>query len=247
MTHKTKGIVLRTIKYGETSLVVSIFTELFGVNTYMVNGVRSSKKAGARAVLYQPGAILEMEVYHNELKSMQRIKESGWAFLYKNILSDVVKNTIALYIVELLIRSLKQPEQNTDLFIFCEDALIQLDGANKNIAANFPLYFALHLSHFLGFRISNETGNYKDNVYIDLIEGNFVNAQPIHPHFLEGENAVITSELLRIMQLHELEQIKLNGSRRRELLGRYQEYYSLHIPDFGKMKTLSVLHELLAL
>ena len=57
MTHKTRGIVLRSIKYGETSLVVTVFTELFGIQTYMVNGVRSSKSA--RSVFFQPAAILD--------------------------------------------------------------------------------------------------------------------------------------------------------------------------------------------
>ena len=88
MTHKTKGIVLRAIKYGETSLVVTIFTELFGVQTYMVNGVRTSKKNTAKANYFQPAAILDMVVYHSENKSMQRIKEFSWAFLFDTLLTD---------------------------------------------------------------------------------------------------------------------------------------------------------------
>ena len=67
MTHKTKGIVLRLTKYGETSVIVAIFTELFGIQTYMVNGVRSTKKSSSKANLFQPGAILDLIVYHNEL------------------------------------------------------------------------------------------------------------------------------------------------------------------------------------
>lgn len=248
MTHKTKGIVLKIIKYGETSLVVTIFTELFGVQTYMVNGVRTSKKTGAKAGLYQPAAILEMEVYHNELKGMQRIKESNWAMIYQNILSDVIKNSIALYMVELMYKSLKQPEQNAALFYFCEDVFTRLDTARNNIAANIPLYFALHLPFFFGFKISEPLSCKlaKEHFYLDLIEGNFMHEQPVHPHFLEGENAMATSELLKVMQLGELDVIKLNGEKRRELLLRYQEYYALHIQDFGKMKTLSVLHEILS-
>ena len=95
MTHKTKGIVLRTVKYGETSLVVTMYTELFGVQTYMLNAVRTTKRSGNKAAMFQPAAILEMEVYHNDQKNMQRIKEYNWAFLYQHILSDVVKNSIA--------------------------------------------------------------------------------------------------------------------------------------------------------
>jgi DNA repair protein RecO (recombination protein O) len=248
MTHKTRGIVLRAVKYGETSLVVTLFTELFGVQSYMVNGVRTAKSGGAKAVLYQPAAILEMEVYHNELKTIHRIKESTWAFLYNHVLSDVIKNSIALYMVELLYKTLKQPEQNADLFYFCEDALTQLDAADGNIAANFPLYFALHLSHFFGFKISNAATARldKENFYLDLIEGNFVAEQPTHPHFMQGENAMITSEILKIMQLHELEQLKLNSAKRRELLLKYHDFYALHIQDFGQMRTLQVLHEVLS-
>ena len=106
MIHQTKGIVLRTIKYGETSVVVNIFTELFGIQSYLVNGVRSSGKT-LKANFFQPASILEMEVYHNELKNLQRIKEFKWNYLYKNILNDVVKNSVALYMIELLQKCLK--------------------------------------------------------------------------------------------------------------------------------------------
>ncbi|MEO6730523.1 MAG: DNA repair protein RecO [Ferruginibacter sp.] len=243
MTHKTKGIVLRTIKYGETSVVVSIFTELFGLQTYMVNGVRSAKQSSAKANHFQPGAILEMVVYHSDQKQMQRIKEFRWDFLFQQVLSDVIKNSIALYMVELLQKCLKQPEQNTDLFNFCEDTLIRMDTADKSITANFALYFSLQLPHFFGFRMND---NYNaDRSFLDLEEGDFVTARPEHPHFLEGEYAQITSQLLRVMQPAELSQFKLHHDTRRRLLLYYQDYYGLHIPDFGLMKTLAVLHEVL--
>ena len=245
MTHKTNGIVLRTIKYGETSLVVTIFTELFGVQTYMVNGARSNKKT-AKAILYQPGAILELEVYHNELKKMNRIREAGWGVIYTSVLNDVIINSIALYMVEILYKILKQPETNQDLYHFSEDALRHLDNASPEIAANFPLYFSLHLTHFFGFKISQP---YKmkesSNIYIDLAEGTFVDQQPAHPHFIEGENARITAELLKIMQPAELSQLKLNHHKRRELLLHYQDYYAFHIQDFGQLKTLKILQEVL--
>jgi DNA repair protein RecO (recombination protein O) len=243
MTHKTKGIVLRTIKYGETSLVVTIFTELFGVQTYMVNGVRSSKKSASKANQFQPAAILDLIVYHSDGKAMQRIKEFSWAVLYDQVLSNVVRNSIALYMMELLQKCLKQPEQNTDLFHFCEAVLLQLDKADTKVTANISLFFALHLTHFFGFRM---TDNYDEvNNILDLEEGNFVDHQPAHPHFIEGENAMLTSQLLKVMQLYELEEFKLNHEIRRALLLKYHEYYALHIQDFGQMKTLMVLHEVL--
>lgn len=243
MTHKTKGIVLRTIKYGETSVVVTIFTELFGVQTYMVNGVRTTKKSSAKANHFQPGAILDLIVYHNDLQTMQRIKEFKWDFLYQQILSDVIKNSIALYMVELLQKCLHQPEQNTALFYFCEDVLIQLDAANKAVTANMALYFSLHLTHFFGFKMNDDYDN--NQQVLDFKEGSFVAEQPAHPDFIDGEQAIITSQLLKVMQPFELEDIKLHHETRRKLLLHYQDYYALHIPDFGQMKTLAILHEVL--
>ena len=90
MTHKTKGIVLKTVKYGETSLVVTILTEIFGIQTYMVNGVRTSKKSGSKAALYQPATMLDLEVYHNEMKAMNRIREAERSIMYRNLFADVI-------------------------------------------------------------------------------------------------------------------------------------------------------------
>jgi DNA repair protein RecO (recombination protein O) len=242
--HKTKGIVLRTVKYGETSVIVLIFTEKFGVQSYLVNGVRTSTKKGSgKANLFQPAAILDLVVYHNELKQLNRIKEFKWGHLYKNILSNVPKNAVALFMIELLTKCLKQPEGNEDLFYFCEDAFIHLDESNAAVMANFPLFFALHLSSLLGFRI-HDVYSVK-NHFLDLQEGSYTATQPEHPNFIEGKYAELTSELLKVMQPAELEQIKLNHEIRRHLLHAYEVFFALHVQEFGTMKTLPVLREVL--
>src|ERR1700761_5343803 len=147
--HKTKGVVLRTVKYGETSLIVSIYTELFGVQSYLVSGVRvSSKKGHGKANLFQPAAILDLVVYHNELKNLQRIREFKWGVIYQHIFFDVLKNAVALFMVELLQKCLRQPEPNPDLFYFIEVSSLHLDTAESRVQANLPLFFILHLAGF---------------------------------------------------------------------------------------------------
>ncbi len=243
--YKTKGIVLRTVKYGETSIIVTIFTELFGVQSYLVNGVRASTKKGTgKANLFQPTALLEMVVYHNELKQLNRIKEFRWATIYQYILSDVEKNAVGLFMVELLTKCLKQPESNPELFYFVEDCFLQLDKCKGTVMANLPLFFALHLTHFFGFRFTDEYD--EATTFLDLAEGSFVKEQPHHPHFIEGKQAFVTSQLLQVQQPDELAEIKLHHDFRRNLLLVYETYYSLHIPDFGTMKTLPVLKEILS-
>ena len=95
--HSTKGVVLRTIKYGDTSIITSVYTELFGIQQYIVKGVRQSSKTSAgKASYFSPAAILELEVYHNEMKQLQFIKEYRWGYMYESVLFNVVKNTVAL-------------------------------------------------------------------------------------------------------------------------------------------------------
>jgi DNA repair protein RecO (recombination protein O) len=245
MTHKTKGIVLRTVKYGETSLIITIFTELFGIQSYIANRLRiSTKKGSGKANMFQTASILDLVVYHNELKNLHRIKEFRWSYLYQHIFSDVKKNAVALFMVELLTKCLKQPEGNEDLFHFAEDAFLHLDNSSETVTANFPLFFALHLAVFLGFRINDEYSEKKK--FLDLQEGIFVSERPTHPYFLEGIQSSVTSQLLRTMRPEELEEIKLNHDFRRNLLFVYETFYALHIQDFGKMKTLPVLKEILS-
>jgi DNA repair protein RecO (recombination protein O) len=243
--HTTKGIVLRTVKYGDTSIITTVYTELFGIQSYIVKGVRQgSRKSAGKSVFFQPSAILDMEVYHNELKHLQFVKEFQWAYLYEKVLTDVIRNTVAMYIVELLQHSLKQPEANPELFYLIEDTLKQLDRSGDTLAANLPLYFTLHLGAELGFGMQ---GNYTaETPVLDLQEGIFVAERPAHPYFIEDKAAAISSQLLSLPFYNELENIQLNRQLRRELLEAYQIYLSLHIADFGEMKSLGILQEILS-
>ncbi|MBA2745479.1 MAG: DNA repair protein RecO [Flavisolibacter sp.] len=244
MVNKTRGIVLRTVKYGETSLVVTIFTELFGLQSYMVNGVRSSSKRGSnKAAFFQPVSLLDLVAYHNELKNLQRLKEYKWNFLYRHIFSDVKKHSVALFMIELLTRCLKQPEPHPELFYFTEDALAHLDDAEDTVTANFPLFFAVHLAVFFGFRI---TDNYTlSRNFLDLEEGVFVSEQPLHSNYVADSEAASVSHILKIMQPSELKDVVLKQEQRRRLIQVIEKYYALHIQDFGNLKTLPVLREVL--
>jgi DNA repair protein RecO (recombination protein O) len=245
MIAKTKGIVLRTVKYGETSLVVNMFTELFGMQSYLVNGVRTtSKKGSSKASLFQPASILELVAYHNDFNNLQRLREYKWEFLYQHILSDVHKNAVALFMIELLSKCLKQPEPHPELFYFTEDALHHLDEANASVTGNFPLFFALHLAVFFGFRINDEFSEKKH--YLDLEEGRFTEDQPSHQYYLIDREAAAVSEILKIMQPHELEQVYLNQEMRRRILHALEQFYVLHVPEFGALRTLPVLREIMS-
>ena len=244
MTHKTKGIVLRTTKYGETSLIVSIYTELFGIQSYLVKGVRQqSKRSSGKGIFFQPAAMLDMVVYHNEFKNLNFIREYQWDYLYTDVLSDVIKNTVATFVVEVLTHSLKQPEANPALFYLASDTFKQLDNGNSTLTANLPLYFILHLGSELGFRIQ---GNYcRDTPICDLYGGTFIAARPEHNYYLETTAAETTSRFLNMHFYNELEDFHLSKNLRRDLLLAYQQYMALHVNDFGEIRSLPILHEIL--
>lgn len=244
MTHKTKGIVLRTIQYGETSIITSIYTELFGLQSYIVKGVRqTSTKTQSKSVYFQPGSMLDMEVYNNNLKNLQFIKEYKWNYLYKEVLFDVVRNAIAQFMIELFQCSIKQPEANSELFYLLEGNLMQADKAVYAIVANLPLYFTLHLAVESGFGIQ---GNFSDNTpVLDLKEGMFIEDEPLHLQYISGKFAEIISKIQHINFYNDLENIKLNGEIRRQILEFLLQYISLHITDFKELKSLKILQEVL--
>jgi DNA repair protein RecO (recombination protein O) len=244
MLQKTRGLVMRSVKYGETSLVVTMFTEVYGLQSYMVNGVRKeSRKSGMRASQFQPATLLEMVVYHQETHNLQRIKECQWAVLYQQIFSDIRKNAVALFMVELLQKCLNQPEAQPELFHFMEDALQGLDQATPMVAANFPIFFALHLSHFFGFRMQDTYD--ETHLMLDLREGVFTDEPPAHPHWVGNQLSFSVSQFLKVQQPEELEEIPMNRDGRRLLLETCLQYYALHVSDFGHLRSLPVLQEIL--
>ncbi len=239
----TKGIVMRTVKYGETSLVVTAFTELFGVQSYMVNGVRSSKRSAGISIGHlQAGNLLDMTVYQHDRGTLQRIKDCKMLFHGQNLTNSITKNGVMLFVVELLQKCLKQPDPHPELFYFIEDVLQALDEASATQTANLPLFYMLHLSHFFGFRLMD---NYSESCcLLDLHEGQFVPDLPMHSMYLEKNNSRLVSEMLKVMQVSELEQFELNRQVRNEIIDMLAGFYAFHVQPFGSMKSLPVLRSL---
>ena len=242
--HKTNGIVLRCIKYGDTSIIATIYTELFGLQSYIIKGVRkTSKKGFSNANYFLPAAILDMQVYHNEQKQIQFVKEYQWQYMYQDVFFHVIKNAVAMFAIELVLHSIKQPEANNELYYFIEDSLLQLDQASANSTANFPLYFALKLGDDLGFGVHNNYSN--SNNILDVQEGFFTHQTPHHPYFIEPPLSAKVAQVLACNNLEDLNSIALNKNIRRQLIDYFNQYFALHISNFIELKTLNVLKEVL--
>ena len=157
MLQKTKGIVLSHIRYRETSIIVRIYTEALGMQSYIVNGVRSSGNAragGSRMGLYQPLTLLDLVVYYQEKSNLQRVKEIRCSEPFMHLPMDFQKTGIALFLTEMLSKSLKGEESNPALFQFLHSSIRVLDTQEEG-AQNFHLQFLLKLSRYLGFATLN--------------------------------------------------------------------------------------------
>jgi DNA repair protein RecO (recombination protein O) len=243
MLHNTKGIVLRVTKYGDTSLIMTSYTELFGLQQYIVKGVRTTSKKGAnKAVYYQPAAILQMEVYHTPMKQLQMLKDVNWDYIYQNVYSDVIRNAVATYIVEVLQQTL-QPEPHPELFYLIEDTFKQLDKGGAALASNLSIYFLIHLTETLGFGLQGKWT--EATPLLDVKEGQFVKDKPLHPYFLEGIEAQTASQFMSLQFYNDLENIQLNGQQRKKILELFQLSLSWHYKGFKEIKSLAILQAVL--
>lgn len=244
MLHKTRGIVLRSIKYGETSLICSVFTEMFGVQSYLVQGVRSTgKKKQSKAGLLQPTTLLDMVVYNKPQTSLQRIRDFHPAHIYQTVQEEIVKNSIALFSVELLLRLLPEQAPLPELFDSTYDYFVSLDNTELKRTGNFPVFLIAHTSNILGYSIN---GNYSaDTPYLNLREGGFSHTPPSEPPYVSDAEAMIMDKILQSDTLADAATIVINGDTRFHLLDWLLAFLHNHTQHMGEIKSLPVLRAIL--
>jgi DNA repair protein RecO (recombination protein O) len=233
---KTKGIVLHHIKYGDTSIIAYLYTEKFGRQAFMVNGARS-KKANLKANLFQPLFVHNLEIYYNQKRDLQRIKELKNIKPFRTIPYDIVKNSISLFLAEVLYRCLREQESGNQLFNFLLNSIELLDTLEEG-AVNYHLLFLVQLSRFLGFYPNDNRSS--DSEWFDLQDGNFCNSKPVHNHVI-NKDYLDLFDVLRNTSMTKPEALVLTKLQRDYLLDKLIEYYKLHLGHFGDIKSVEVL------
>lgn len=240
MLYKTRGIVLKHTKYSESSVVVQVFTEHFGLQSYMVNGARRPKaKIGMR--LLQPLHLLDMVIYHKENNTLQRITEARQHPHFQTIPYDIAKSSVLLFLNEILYKSLRQQSADEPLFNYVFNTLVWLDSAEQ-MPANFHLYFLVKLSRFLGF---NPALPKDGQLFFDLKDGIFCQSLPAHSLILQAPHTQYLADLLRC-SLDNLAALRIPLADRRFLLNKLIDFYRLHIDHIGEIKSHAVLEEVLS-
>jgi DNA repair protein RecO (recombination protein O) len=236
MLHKTRGIVFHYTDYSETSIVAKIYTELFGLQSYIVNSVRK-KNAKVKQHLFQPLTLVEMVVYHKERGGLQRIAEVRARPVLTQIPFNTLKSSIVLFLNEVLYKSIREEESNPSLFDFLFNTIQLLDLLDLP-SNDFHLLFLIQLTKYLGFFPSD---NYDKNRSIfNLQDGEFQNAIPPSPLYLAEPMSGYFFDLIR-KSPNLSASLHIPISEKRQLLERILEYYQLHVAGFGTVKSHKIL------
>lgn len=228
MLSKTQGIVLGHIKFKESSIIVKIYTKDFGLQSYIVNGVRSARSKG-KIAYFQPLSILDLVVYNSPGKDIQRLSEFKFLHHFRSIPFEIRKTTIAIFLAELLSKSIRSTEPDAQLFDFIVDSFSEFDERVSGIE-HFHLTFLYDYTYHLGIQPESI------QAMCDEIRDEINTKQEM---FL---TKIDQSEIE--MFLNDRLNMSLNNVLRRKFLLTLRDYFRMHISELGEINSLSVLNEI---
>ncbi len=238
MLEKTKGIVLRQIKYTDSGIVVHLYTRKFGRQSFLIKGMRN-RKAGKHNILFQPMFILDLEIYYKASREMQVLKEFSVSFTPYDIHSDIKKSCVAIFLGEALTSVLKEESPHTEMFDYIEESIIYFDRCKEGFA-NFHIAFLSGLSSFLGFEPGARSN--ASDTFFDMTNGKFVSIPPVHGNYANEAVSNILADFFDA-SYDTARKIPLTGIMRNEVLETLIRYYSIHLPGLKKLNSLEVLKE----
>jgi len=237
MIRKTRGIVLHTTRYGESSLVVHCYSEQYGRQTFMVKGVRKSRKQN-RSNLFQPLFILDFEIYYKNSREIQLVKEVTRAMPLNSTPYDITKSTQAIFIAEVLFRVVKEEEPNPMLAHFLINTIQYLDALEES-SPDFHIIFLFQLSKYLGFFPQNNFGN--GEIFFDLASGRFKTYAGDPDIQLDEAASALWSKYIGF-DFQDIRDAGFNSTHRKIVLDNLVRYYKLHVAGMGEIRSLEVLH-----
>ncbi|MFD0931706.1 DNA repair protein RecO [Psychroflexus salinarum] len=238
MQIKTKAIVISSIKYGEADVIAKCFTLEKGLVSYMLKGIRKSKKGKLRMSMFQHLSLLEIEAFHKENKNLQYLKEVKVFHPYQSLQYNVYKSTMVMFLAEVLKSCIQEEERNEALFYFLQDSSVYLDEAES--IKNFHLHFIVKLTQFLGFYPDSQSVDFP---YFDMLNGVF-QLKELNSYSFNNSNSELLKALMNYSDYSEANQIKLNQEGRKNFLDFMMLYYELHLQGFKKPKSLEVLQQI---
>ena len=240
MDDKIQGVVLLSIRYGDTSLIVKVFTREYGLRSYMVKGA-FNRGSSNRAALFQNLHFIQyVEAGKPNKGSLHYLKDVQLSLVYQSIPLVMNKSAILMYVSELLSKTLTEEAPNATLFDFVHRSMQWLDLVEEGYA-NFPLYFTLELTRQLGFY---PKANHQEGWCFDMMEGSFAHDYPLHPYYLGADDAALLAAMLDL-GIDETCRLALANQQRRTMLDFLITFMRLHAPVMNDFHSHEVLQTVL--
>jgi len=239
MIHKTKAIALHTVKYGDSSLIAYVYSESYGRLSVMVHSAYGKKKSAGKAIFFQPLSIINVVYYRKGIQTLCKLKEVSTEVNFTSIPFDPIKRAIALFIGEVVYRTIREEESNPVMYSYLENAIQLLDVMHGGMS-NFHLIFLAQLTRHLGFFPGNAWD--ESTPYFDYKNGVFVKTETIHPLFFSTEVSKLMGQVLTT-PFHEAESLQFNHKTRAQLIGSFLSFYQVHIESISGIKSLPILSQ----
>lgn len=232
---KTQAVVIKTIKYGDNSLIIKLLTKDYGIRSYMAKNV-FSKKSKVKVAYFQPMTIIDI-IASQSGGELDFIKEVSLSYQFKSIPFHINKNTIVLFISELISKSIIDSEPDSDLFDFVTDFVISLDDIEDGYS-NYPLCFSILLTRHLGCFPNTE--HYSKGFIFNMDEGCFKHESSGTTNCLSVEQSEILHDIC-CGTMH----LAISNNDRRSLMDGMMKYYKTHVAGFKDINSHSILRMIL--
>ena len=234
--HQSRAIVLRQIKYSETSLILKIYTEKEGLLSFIVKGVRG-KKGKFRSAQFQPLNLIDISYREARKSELRQIIDLKVIEPFTDLLFNPVKRTIAIFIAELIQNVIKEEEPNAKLFDFLFSSIHWID-LSKESYSHFHLLFMMKFTKHLGFYPMLD--GHIEARYFDLRQGVFSRGEPKHSYFIDSEQLSAWKQLINV-KLETIKSLMFSNSLKRKLLQTMMLYYKLHLIHFKELNSHHIL------
>ena len=237
--YKARGIVLNTIKYGESSMVAHLLTDVAGRKSFMVQGIgKGGRGKGGKSALFQPMFLVDIMALESSHTQIDRVKEATLARPLQSIPFDVRKSTVALFMAELLYKIVREVEPDSPLFEYVYNSVVALDEMEEGVF-NFHLWFMVGLSRFLGFFPADE---YREGAVFDIENGSFTTTPPRSGLFFNADNSRLLATLMDISPV-ELGNVKLSRVQRKDFIESLLAHFGYHLDNIPNLQSLRILSE----
>lgn len=233
MLSKTLGIVVRSIKYGESSAITNIYTEQYGLLGFHVPAAYKGK-GKVKISHLQPLNAVELSFNYRKTSHLQRISDISCKFYAE----PTTLGQRALYSAccELVQQIIRENEQNPSLFHYLYQHA--LPGLNNNIHFWQLPFMMLNVLHHYG--CAPNTDSFDEGALLDLQNGIFVN-RLVPLKYLSDEGC---SRVIYEILTQGIAHLPKNLELRHQVIEDLISYYRLHINDNFDLRSREVLNQL---